>query len=103
MIDDREKHIATCCGKEIDVDEAVLNHGMCNEHMDEGGSLGDIKFMHVIDIARNEPNTFYGYRVKIEGKEAYIVGWIDNGRIETVTYEVDQVEKYLKDGAWILA
>jgi hypothetical protein len=31
----KETFIASCCNKEVSIEEAVVNHGMCNEHMDE--------------------------------------------------------------------
>lgn len=31
-----KKLTSTCCNKNISVDEAILNHGMCNKCMDKG-------------------------------------------------------------------
>lgn len=31
-----EKFITACCKKEVSIEEAILNHGLCNNCMDKG-------------------------------------------------------------------
>lgn len=34
MTEEKVYH-ATCCGKQVEWEEYLLNHGMCHEHMDK--------------------------------------------------------------------
>lgn len=33
---DEEAFVSSCCKKVIPMEEAILNHGLCEAHMDEG-------------------------------------------------------------------
>jgi hypothetical protein len=39
-----DSFISTCCGKEINIEEAILNHGMCDICMDNGLEKANIRF-----------------------------------------------------------
>lgn len=40
-----EKFTTTCCHKEVGIEEAILNHGLCNQCMDEAVEASNERMM----------------------------------------------------------
>lgn len=87
-------YTATCCGKKVDEEEYILNHGMCNTCMDKGGTVMAYRYLCGECVYEVEKPLTKGEIIRVQGS-LRIVNSVDRRVIELGGIGAMQEAKYI--------